>query len=98
MTTTQTAIAAPLAAGSGLVAIVNPRLKSASPARCRLVRPGVIEVRSERRTDTICMSDEVIEFSKAGATFRGRVGAFIGEAAHSLVVIDDGQVQVPPAS
>ena len=96
MATTQTAVSVSLAAGGGLVAIINPRLKGASPARCRLVKgPGVIEVSSGRRTDTICMSDDVIEFSQAGASFRGRVGVFVGQAADSLVVIDDGQVQVP---
>ena len=98
MTTTQTAVDVPLVSGGGLVAIVIPRLKSARAARCRLGRaPGVFEVSTDRRTDTICISDDVREFSQSGVTFRGRVGAFLGHGADSLVVIDGGQSR-PQAS
>jgi hypothetical protein len=94
VTTTQTAINAPLAGGAWLTSIVYPRLRTAQPMQSRRApQAGVFHVGSGDRTDTIVMSESVLQFSEAGQMFRGRVGALIGRGAGGLaapVIVDPG--------
>ena len=70
MTTTQTAITAPLAGGASLTAIVYPRLKTAQPVQARrTAQAGVFHVASGDRTDTIVISDDTQQFGEAGRRY-----------------------------
>jgi len=91
MTTTQRGVIAELEDGSGLTAVVYPRLKQQKPPVVTSLSDGrVLKVDTQAGTDYVFLSSERFAFEADGVSFEGTAGAVQRRKARLVLSLGAG--------